>query len=126
MNHNKTRKISDIDIITQNNEKNTNRRVSVVKLDTYLPQTTSSDTAIVSRSYLEKNYTFNNIKSTNVYYSSKRYVSKHYRPSAKCCGNWILDRFPFFAWIQKYDFKQDFLKDLIAGLTVFKALPITL
>ena len=32
--------------------------------------------------------------------------------------NYILRRLPFFEWIFHYDFKNDFVKDLIAGLTV--------
>ncbi len=31
---------------------------------------------------------------------------------------YFLKRFPIFDWLLNYDFKQNFVKDLIAGLTV--------
>ena len=105
---------TNFDVISQIDGDNT-----IIELEPCSPKT--SNQAInqyISRTYLERKYTYRNVKSKNVIYSSHNYISKHYRPSVKCCGSWFLYRFPFFRWIQKYEFHNHFLRDLIAGLTV--------
>lgn len=73
---------------------------------------------IINRTYLEKNFTYNNIASANVIKSGQTYIKKYYKPSGDCLAGYFFKRFPFFKWIQDYDFKKDITKDLIAGLTV--------
>ncbi|CAF1045955.1 unnamed protein product [Brachionus calyciflorus] len=63
-------------------------------------------------------YSFKPIKSENVFYGSKNYFMKYYKPSKSCFGKYILDRIPFLRWIVKYDYRQDLFKDFISGLTI--------
>jgi hypothetical protein len=67
---------------------------------------------------LEKKYSYQAAKSPDLLYGTKRYFTKHYKPSLICIKNYSLKRVPFFEWIIKYNIKEDLLKDLIAGLTV--------
>ncbi|CAF0955390.1 unnamed protein product [Brachionus calyciflorus] len=67
---------------------------------------------------LEEKFTYKKIKSDNVLKSSANYLKKYYKPSPSCAKNYFFKRFPFFDWIRKYDIKQNFVKDLIAGLTI--------
>ena len=67
---------------------------------------------------LGKKYTIQTAKQPSVLYGTKRYITKHYKPSLLCLKNYCLKRFPLFDWIRKYSIKEDFLKDLIAGLTI--------
>jgi hypothetical protein len=67
---------------------------------------------------LGKKYTIQTAKSPSILYGTKRYITKHYKPSLICLKNYSFKRFPLFDWIRKYNFKEDFLKDLIAGLTI--------
>jgi hypothetical protein len=67
---------------------------------------------------LEQKYSYENEKSDNALKGAKNYMFKYYKPSGNCMMNYFLARFPFFDWIRFYDFKQNFVKDLIAGLTV--------
>lgn len=57
-------------------------------------------------------------KSDNVLRSTANYCAKYYKPTPSCMKNFFFKRFPFFSWIISYDIKSDFLKDLVAGLTV--------
>ncbi len=67
---------------------------------------------------LDEFYSFKPIRSENALYDTKNYLIKYYKPSGKCMGNFLLDRFPLFKWILTYDYRNDFLKDFIAGLTI--------
>jgi hypothetical protein len=67
---------------------------------------------------LGKKYTIQTAKPPSVLYGTKRYITKRYKPSLICLKNYSLKRFPLFDWIRKYDIKENFLKDLIAGLTI--------
>ena len=73
---------------------------------------------IINRTYLENNFTYNNIASANVIKSGQTYIKKYYRPSGQCMTGYFFKRFPFFKWIWDYNFKKDITKDLIAGLTL--------
>ena len=72
----------------------------------------------ISATYLQENYTFNKIKSSNILKSSRTYFKKYYKPSPSCMKNYIFKRFPILDWIFDYDVKQNIIKDMIAGLTV--------
>ena len=69
---------------------------------------------------LEENFTYNELRSDNAIKSAGNYVRKYYKPSGNCMKDYFFARFPFFNWIRSYDVKQDFVKDLVAGLTVIK------
>lgn len=57
-------------------------------------------------------------KSDNILRSTANYCAKYYKPTPSCMKSFFFKRFPFFSWIISYDIKSDFLKDLVAGLTV--------
>ena len=58
------------------------------------------------------------IESNNIIASGIHHVKKHYKPSADCTKNFLLDRFPIFKWILNYDFKQNTVQDLVGGFTI--------
>jgi hypothetical protein len=74
--------------------------------------------ATLNEQNLEQALGYKKLPSDNILHSTKTYVKKYYKPSGGCLLNYILDRFPFFRWITSYNVKEDFLKDLIAGLTI--------
>lgn len=83
-----------------------------------LYETDNNNIEVFNEKTLEEKFTYKKIKSDNVLKSSANYLKKYYKPSPNCMKNYFFKRFPFFEWITKYDVKQNFVKDLIAGLTV--------
>lgn len=73
---------------------------------------------VLTAKYLESTYEYNELESENVFKSSLNYVKKYYKPSKKCCGNFLFKRIPFLDWLIKYNMKENFLKDIIGGITV--------
>jgi hypothetical protein len=67
---------------------------------------------------LEEKFAFKKLRSDNALKSAGNYIRKYYKPSGNCMKDYFFARFPFFNWIRSYDVKQDFIKDLVAGLTV--------
>ena len=63
-------------------------------------------------------YEYKKVKGDNVLESSKNYIKKYYKPSRSCLTNYLFKRVPFFDWIRTYKIKEDFVKDLAAGLAV--------
>jgi len=47
----------------------------------------ASSSQSISVNYFQENYSFNKIKSDNVFYSSKNYITKYYKPSSNCKNN---------------------------------------
>jgi hypothetical protein len=72
----------------------------------------------INENILTQKYSFKTADSTNPFAGGKRYLKKYYKPSVPCMKNYLLERFPFFAWIPQYDYKENLLKDVIAGLTI--------
>jgi hypothetical protein len=72
----------------------------------------------INENILTQKYSFKTADSTNPFSGGKRYLVKYYKPSGPCMKNYLLERFPFFTWITKYDYKENLLKDIIAGLTI--------
>ena len=48
----------------------------------------------------------------------KSYFNKNYKPSKKCTLDFLHSKLPIVNWMRKIDFKNDILKDIVAGLTV--------
>ena len=48
----------------------------------------------------------------------KSYFNKNYKPSKKCMQIFLHSKLPIVNWMRKIDFKNDILKDIVAGLTV--------
>ena len=67
---------------------------------------------------LEEAFDFTKPKSDNALKSAVNYMVKYYRPSGGCMKNYLFERLPIFDWVTKYDLKENFVKDLIAGITV--------
>ena len=91
------------------------------------PRRTIADASIVSHhdpaeflteKYMEDHYNFDNLKTENVLRSTAHYIRKYYTPSPRCGLAYLYKRIPFIKWIQEYNVKEDFVKDLVAGLTV--------
>jgi len=57
-------------------------------------------------------------KSDNIFYGTKNYIKKYYKPSPTCMKNFLQDRIPFIKWIRTYKIKESLAKDIIAGLTI--------
>ena len=57
-------------------------------------------------------------KSDNIFYGTKNYIKKYYKPSPTCMKNFVEDRIPFIKWIRAYKIKESLVKDIIAGLTI--------
>lgn len=89
---------------------------SILDTDEIYGSNTNFD--IYSEKKLEQTFSYNKVKGDNVAKSSVNYLKKYYNPTPSCMKNYFFDRFPFFKWIRKYNFKNDFFKDLIAGLTI--------
>ena len=77
-----------------------------------------SDRPILSEKYLEEKYSYDKFRSENVFKNTKQYIIKYYKPSKSCLSGYFFKRFPFFEWITKYDLKNEFVPDLIGGITV--------
>ena len=73
------------------------------------------NTDIFDRRSIESRISY---KSDNILRSTANYCAKYYKPTPSCMKSFFFKRFPFFSWIISYDIKSDFLKDLVAGLTV--------
>lgn len=73
---------------------------------------------VYNENSLEERFVFKKLKSDNAFKSAGNYIRKYYKPSGNCMKDYFLARFPFFNWIRSYDYKQDFIKDFVAGLTV--------
>ena len=54
----------------------------------FVSNKSSSQPLSVSEKYLEENYTFNKIQSDNIFYGSKNYITKYYKPSPNCKKNY--------------------------------------
>ena len=67
---------------------------------------------------MEERFGYKQIKPDDPIRSAANYVAKYYKPSPVCMKNYFFARFPFFDWIRTYNIKENFVKDLIAGLTV--------
>jgi hypothetical protein len=67
---------------------------------------------------LEEVYDYNKSKTDNAFKSTINYLVKYYKPNGSCAKNYLVDRFPIIDWLSKYDIKENFVKDLIAGITV--------
>ena len=67
---------------------------------------------------LVEKYSFKPVKSENIIESIGNYLLKYYKPSKGCMKLYLLDRIPFIKWISSYDFKNDLLRDFIAGVTI--------
>ncbi|RNA41964.1 solute carrier family 26 member 10-like [Brachionus plicatilis] len=87
-------------------------------LDTEEIYGSNSNFDIYSEKKLEQTFSYNKVKGDNVLKSSVNYFKKYYNPTPDCMKTYFFDRFPFFKWIRKYNFKNNFFKDLIAGLTI--------
>lgn len=72
----------------------------------------------LTEKFLETTYTQLDAHDDDLIRDCLHYTRKYYKPSRKCFSNYFFERFPFFKWIQEYHFKQDLVKDIIAGLTV--------
>ena len=90
----------------------TKAKNNIAKYETYFRRTE------INEEELAKRYSYQPIKSQNVWYGAKKYFKKHYRPSLGCLANFALDRVPFCRWIAQYNVREDFVKDLIAGITI--------
>lgn len=74
--------------------------------------------SIITNKFLKENYSLGQAKSDNVIKSALRYIKKYYKPSGDCFTKFLLARLPIISCLINYDFKNYFLKDLIAGLYV--------
>jgi hypothetical protein len=72
----------------------------------------------VSAKQMEDNYSYATLKSQNVLRSTYKYMKKYYKPSPICLRSYFVRRLPFAQWILKYNFREDLLKDLVAGVTL--------
>lgn len=68
--------------------------------------------------YLERNFHIQSLEQDDIIDKTIHYLRKYYTPSRQCLLNYFFKRVPIFKWIQNYDLRKDFFKDLIAGLTV--------
>ena len=71
-----------------------------------------------SEKFMRENFSFTKGKKNDFFRDTIHYIKKNYRPSPLCAKNYFLKRIPFFHWIFKYNVRECFLKDLVAGLTV--------
>ncbi len=69
---------------------------------------------------LEAKYGFRKVESENLLKNTSNYLKKYYQPNRSCMKNFFFAKFPFFLWIFSYNFKENFMKDLLSGLTVRK------
>jgi hypothetical protein len=67
---------------------------------------------------LEKTFVFKSEKSNSALGDTTNYVKKYLKPSSNCMKSFLLKRFPIISLIITYDFRNNFLKDFIAGLSV--------
>lgn len=74
----------------------------------------------MTEKYLEDKFTILDYEDDDIVKDAFHYVKKYYKPSRTCLISYFFNRFPFFDWIRRYDFKSNFLNDLVAGLTVLK------
>ncbi len=74
--------------------------------------------AVLNEDTLEKTYSVKEAKSDNIFYGTKNYIRKYFKPSASCMKGFLLERVPFFKWIPSYDIKTNLFSDFISGLTI--------
>ena len=67
---------------------------------------------------LKEKFTYKKIKSNNIFKDAGHYARKYYKPSGNCMKNLVLQRFPVIEWLLHYNLRENFVKDLIAGITV--------
>ena len=67
---------------------------------------------------MEEHFDFENLRTENVFKSTAHYLRKYYTPSASCGLSYLYKRVPFIKWIQDYNIREDFVIDLVTGLTV--------
>jgi hypothetical protein len=67
---------------------------------------------------LSKKYDFHPKKQESFFYGTQKYLKNHYKPSLICFKNYTFDRLPILKWILDYNVKEDFVKDLVGGLTL--------
>ena len=67
---------------------------------------------------LKHEYKVTNAKSQNVIQDFFHYAGKRYRPNRTNCSRFLRDLFPLVEWLPKYNLKEYFLRDLIAGVTL--------
>ena len=78
----------------------------------------------LTEKYMEEHFDFENLRTENVFQSTAHYLKKYYTPSASCGLTYLYKRVPFIKWIQDYNIREDFLIDLVTGLTVSISLVI--
>jgi hypothetical protein len=78
----------------------------------------------LTEKYMEEHFDFENLSSDNIFKSTAHYLKKYYTPSASCGLSYLYKRVPFIKWIQDYNIREDFLIDLVTGLTVSISLVI--
>lgn len=73
---------------------------------------------VLNEKELNDAFEFKSVENENVLASATNYIKKYYKPSGGCMANYIQARLPVINLIRNYNLKQDFVKDLIAGLIV--------
>ncbi len=73
---------------------------------------------ILTDNDLNRKYKMYKVKSDNLVEGGLRHCFKHYKPDGDCAFNYFLNRFPLFKWLFKYNIKNDFITDLISGITI--------
>ena len=94
------------------NVKNANIGFSSIETDSLPATYTNAQT-------LRESYAFNQHRGDNAMRSTVNYVRKYYKPSGACMLSYFFARLPFFHWITRYDVKENLVKDLAAGITVY-------
>ena len=81
----------------------------------------STDRPFYNEKLLKEKYSVSDdleLGKDEVFRHVKSYFNRRYKPSKKCTIDFLHSKLPIVNWIRKIDFKNDILKDLVAGLTV--------
>ena len=87
------------------------------------PSTISMNHIQIERPFYNQNtfsqrYSFRKLKIRSPVYGTKNYLKKNYACSKSCLKRYLTRRLPILSWGRKYNFKENFFKDLIGGLTI--------
>lgn len=67
---------------------------------------------------ISETYSFNTIKTGDLWLKTRNYLRKYYTPSKDCWKRYLVARLPIIKWMRNYSVRDNLLKDTIGGLTI--------
>lgn len=71
-----------------------------------------------SEKKISETYSFNTIKTGDLWLKTRNYLRKYYTPSKDCWKRYLVARLPIIKWMRNYSVRDNLLKDTIGGLTI--------